>query len=310
MKSLATLLILSFALIVGIVSAERIDHKCGPGFGNPACGCGRCCSIYNYCGNGLAYCGAGNCQYQCGSGARLSTVLQSDNAMTKIISKSLFDEMFKHRTDCHTQGFYNYEAFITAATSFPAFGTTGDVATRKRELAAFFAQTSQLTTGHNSNDEPHAWGYCNINGTTLASTENENDYCTSSHWPCASGKKYSSRGPIQLTNNYNYGLAGKALVVDLINNPELVATDPIVSFKTAIWFWMTQHNNKPSCHDIAINANSKAKSQVPSYAVITNIINGNSGHRSSLDQSNAVTTSIGYYKRYCDMLKVSYGNLI
>ena len=30
---------------------------------------------------------------------------------------------------------------------FGAFGTTGDVTTRKRELAAFFGQTSQETTG-------------------------------------------------------------------------------------------------------------------------------------------------------------------
>ena len=112
-------------------------------------------------------------------------------------------------------------------------------------------------------------------------------------------------------SNYNYGLAGEALKLDLINDPDVVATDPIVSFKTAIWFWMTKHNNKPSCHDILITANSGTNSdhQVASYDVISKMINGKSAQQSGLGL-NAVTTSIGYYKRYCDMLKVSYGKLI
>jgi chitinase len=32
--------------------------------------------------------------------------------------------------------------------SFPAFGTAGDDETRRRELAAFFGQTSHETTGN------------------------------------------------------------------------------------------------------------------------------------------------------------------
>ena len=40
-------------------------------------------------------------------------------------------------------------------------------------------------------------------------------------------------------SNYNYDQAGKAIGVDLLNNPDRVAIDPIISFKTAIWFWMT-----------------------------------------------------------------------
>ena len=55
--------------------------------------------------------------------------------------------MFKHKKDCPSRGFYSYDAFIIATTSFPHFGTTGDITTRKRELAAFFAQTSLATTG-------------------------------------------------------------------------------------------------------------------------------------------------------------------
>lgn len=66
-----------------------------------------------------------------------------------IIPRTLFDEMLKHRDefDCEGQGLYTYGAFIDAANAFPEFGTTGDLDTRKRELAAFFAQTSHETTG-------------------------------------------------------------------------------------------------------------------------------------------------------------------
>jgi hypothetical protein len=51
-------------------------------------------------------------------------------------------------------------------------------------------------------------------------------------------------------HSYNYIQAGAALGFDGLNNPELVASDPVLSFKTAIWFWMTPQAPKPSCHDV------------------------------------------------------------
>ncbi|XP_062110885.1 mulatexin-like [Humulus lupulus] len=313
MKYLGSSLLL-LSLLVIVLANERPDHKCGPSVGNPPCGNTRCCSIHNWCGGGSSYCSGGNCRYQCWFVAHGSShahdlpraLLRNNDGLSKILSESVYDEMFKHMKDCPSQGFYNYDAFLAAAASFPGFAATGDVATRKRELAAFFGQTSQATTGQRSDPiDSHAWGYCHINGTTLDS--HENDYCTSSHWPCASGKRYDSRGPVQLTHNYNYGLAGESLGIDLINNPDLVATDPIVSFKTAIWFWMTQHDNKPSCHDIVINAHSQGR-VIPNYGtVIGNIFNGQRPNDNN-QVTDRATNSIGYYKRYCDMLDVSYGD--
>ncbi|XP_062099616.1 chitin-binding lectin 1-like [Humulus lupulus] len=46
-------------------SPERPDHKCGPNYGYSPCNPGRCCSIYEYCGSGPAYCQGGQCKYQC-----------------------------------------------------------------------------------------------------------------------------------------------------------------------------------------------------------------------------------------------------
>jgi putative chitinase len=53
------------------------------------------------------------------------------------------------------------------------------------------------------------------------------------------------RGLIQLTGSDNYHHAGKALGVDLITQPDLVAT-PKYAALTAGWFWSTHKCNPPS----------------------------------------------------------------
>ncbi|XP_020703226.1 chitinase 11-like, partial [Dendrobium catenatum] len=70
----------------------------------------------------------------------------SCGAVSSIITRPMFEEMLKHRGDLRCPGsFYTYEAFIAAAEAFPGFGTTGLPATCRRELAAFFGQTSHET---------------------------------------------------------------------------------------------------------------------------------------------------------------------
>lgn len=66
-----------------------------------------------------------------------------------LISKDLFERILLHRNDAASlaKGFYTYEAFRAATKSFGGFGTTGDTNTRKKEIAAFLAQTSHDTTG-------------------------------------------------------------------------------------------------------------------------------------------------------------------
>ncbi|XP_052195614.1 basic endochitinase-like [Diospyros lotus] len=227
-----------------------------------------------------------------------------------LISKGLFEKMLKHRNDgnCQGKGFYTYEAFIAAAKSFAPFGTTGDVNTRKREIAAFLAQTSHETTGGwaSAPDGPYAWGYCFLR------EQGNSDYCVQNRqWPCAPGKKYFGRGPIQISYNYNYGPAGKAIGSDLLHNPDLVATDATISFKTAFWFWMTPQSPKPSCHDVitgkwASSPADTAAGRVPGYGMTTNIING--GIECGKGANAQADNRIGFYKRYCNILGVSYGN--
>lgn len=48
--------------------------------------------------------------------------------------------------------------------------------------------------------------------------------------------KYKGRGLFHLTGRYNYEKCGKALGVDLVNNPQLAA-DPSYQVPIALWFW-------------------------------------------------------------------------
>ncbi|KAF7829026.1 basic endochitinase-like [Senna tora] len=211
-------------------------------------------------------------------------LLKASANVGSIITSSVFENMLKHRNDaaCEGKGFYTYNAFITAAKAFSAFGTTGDVTTQKRELAAFFGQTSHETTGGWSSapDGPYAWGYCSVReGSNTAST--------------------------------GYYGPGSAIGADLIKKPDLVATDAVISFKTAIWFWMTAQGNKPSSHDVITNkwkpsAADTSAGRVAGYGVITNIING--GLECGKGQNNQVADRIGFYKRYCDLFGIGYGN--
>uniref|UniRef100_A0A2N9G7K7 chitinase n=1 Tax=Fagus sylvatica TaxID=28930 RepID=A0A2N9G7K7_FAGSY len=265
-------LILFLAFLLG-TSAEQ----CGTQGGGAVCPNGLCCSKYGWCGTTSDYCGDG-CQSQCTSGG-------SGGDVSSLISAPLFDQMLKYPNNphCESNGFYTYNAFIAAARSFNGFGTTGDVTTRKREIAAFLAQTSLETTAKDD--------------------YKKTTYCTSKEWPCTPGKQYYGRGLIQLTHNYNYGQAGQAIGADLINNPELVATDPTISFKTAIWFWMTPQSSKPSNHDVIIGkwklAADTSAGRVSNCGTLLECGDGS---------DSRVADKIGYYKRYCDILGVSYGN--
>ena len=111
-------------------------------------------------------------------------------------------------------------------------------------------------------------------------------------------------------SNFNYGPAGEALGLDLLSNPDLVATDADVSLGAAIWFWMTPRDDKPSCHDVIVgawtpNEADLAANRLPGYGLITNIINqGECGHGAD----KRVANRIGFFERYCSMLGVEAGD--
>lgn len=123
-------------VFVFLSSSGALAQQCSSE--GPMCPEDACCSKYGYCGFDEAHCG-GDCVSNCHLPGNISN----------LINQTTFDEMFKHRSDasCNTSTFYIYEAFMEAAVHFGGFGRTGDNDTRKREIAAFLAQTAYATAG-------------------------------------------------------------------------------------------------------------------------------------------------------------------
>jgi len=110
--------------------------------------------------------------------------------------------------------------------------------------------------------------------------------------------------------NYNYGQAGRALGFDGLQNPELVANNSVLAFKTALWFWMTEQTPKPSCHNVMVNRYrptkaDRAANRTVGYGLVTNIING--GLECGIPGDGRVTDRVGYFQRYAQLFKVTTG---
>ena len=232
----------------------------------------------------------------------------SGGGFAALVSKEVYDAMFLHRNDL-----YAYESLVAAAETFPAFCNEGTLDDRKREAAAFLANISHETTGGwpAAPDGPYAWGLyftqeigCESGGCT--------GYCdaTNQQWPCAAGKTYHGRGPIQLSWNYNYGQAGDALGLPLLTDPDQVTSNGTVAFRTGGWFWMTPQSPKPSCHDVmtgkwAPSMQDQMLGRAPGFGMTINIING--GLECNQPTNAKVEDRVGFYLRYTQMLGVDPG---
>ncbi|KAI3963063.1 hypothetical protein MKW98_029003 [Papaver atlanticum] len=201
-----------------------------------------------------------------------SVVCQSVGSM---VTPAFFNRILNQAgSGCKGKTFYKRSAFVKAADSFPKFGHAGSATKSKREIAAFFAHVTR-ETGH----------FCyirEIQGGTYCQPSRQN--------PCAPGKKYYGRGPLQITWNYNYGPCGRDIGVNLLRNPDLAAADAVISFKTALWFWME-------------NVHSVITSDRGFGRTIRRINGG------ECDGGNprAVRERVKYYKQYCTQLRVTPG---
>ncbi|WP_213065928.1 glycoside hydrolase family 19 protein, partial [Acinetobacter baumannii] len=241
------------------------------------CGCsnGLCCSKFGYCGNGDAYCGEGCREGPCYSSTPSTP---STGGVSSIVTANVFNSIVGGAASgCAGKGFYNYDAFIAAANAFNGFGTSASADVNKREVAAFFANAAHETGGFCFIDEQNtADKYC------MASTQ----------YPCNPNKNYHGRGPLQLSWNYNYIAAGNNIKFDGLNNPEVVATDPTISFKTAVWFWMLNSN----CH--------KAITSGEGFGATIRAIN--SGECNG-GRPETVTSRVNYYQKFSKQLNIDPG---
>ena len=203
----------------------------------------------------------------------------SGSGIGGVVSETLFNQMFPHRN-----GFYTYQGLVSTAQAYSAFANSADITQRKREAAAFLANV-----GHETGDLVY-----------VEEIDKSGNYCSAgSCGGCPAGTyQYYGRGPIQLSWNCNYKAAGDAIGVDLLHNPWRVAQDASVAWKTGVWFWMTQ---------------TGAGSQTPHNGILNvgfgetiRSINGSlecDGRNPSQVQSR-----VDRYKRFCDLLGVSYGS--
>lgn len=109
--------------------------------------------------------------------------------------------------------------------------------------------------------------------------------------------------------NYNYGACGAAINEGILAQPERVAQDATIAFKTAIWFWSTQQWNKPSCHAVMTGSWSpssadNAANRRPGFGVTINIING--GLECNKNSAEA-DRRVQYYKKFCSLFGVDPG---
>ncbi len=202
----------------------------------------------------------------------------TSSGFAKIVSQQTFETMFPNRNR-----FYTYSGLVAATKKYPKFCNDGTSEQNKREAAAFLANISHETG-------------------SLKAIEEENKanwphYCQTGQYPCVPGKTYHGRGPMQLSWNYNYAACGKALGIDLLNNPDRVATDSAVAFMSALWFWMTPQPPKAACHT-AINASG--------FGATINIING--GLECGQQNNPKVQHRIQLYKQFTSELGVSPGS--
>ncbi|CAA0156877.1 unnamed protein product [Arabidopsis thaliana] len=241
----------------------------------------------------------------------LSSAQTEATSIERLVPRDLYNKIFIHKdnTACPANGFYTYESFVQATRRFPRFGSVGSPVTQRLEVAAFLAQISHETTGGwaTAPDGPYAWGLCFKEEVSPQST-----YCDSSNtqWPCFPNKTYQGRGPIQLSWNYNYGPAGRALGFDGLRNPETVSNNSVIAFQTALWFWMTPQSPKPSCHDVMIGkyrptAADLAANRTGGFGLTTNIING--GLECGIPGDGRVNDRIGFFQRYTGLFKVATG---
>ncbi|PAN38856.1 hypothetical protein PAHAL_7G202600 [Panicum hallii] len=243
------------------------------------CGCqqGYCCSKYGYCGMGDPYCGEGCRSGPCYSSGGGSGGGGSGANVAGVVTDAFFNGIRNQApSSCEGKNFYTRSAFLNAANAYPGFAHGGSEVEGKREIAAFFAHVTH-ETGH----------FCYI------SEINKNyNYCDANNrqWPCAPGKKYYGRGPLQISWNYNYGPAGRDIGFDGLGNPDRVAQDPVIAFKTALWFWMKNvHGVMPQGFGATIRAINGALE-----------CNGRNP-----DQMNA---RVRYYRQYCQQLGVDPGS--
>jgi predicted chitinase len=196
-----------------------------------------------------------------------------------VVSEAQFNSMFPNRIP-----FYNYGGLMAALSAYPAFANSGSDTVKKQEAAAFLANIDHESGG--------------LRYVREINQANWNSYCSSGN---CGGRQYYGRGPMQLSWDYNYQTAGSALGIDLYFNPDLVATDSAVAWKTAIWYWMTQRAAAPRTpHDAMVSG--------AGFGETIRAINGGIECNASGLGNQQMQARVAKYRQFTQLLGVPPGN--
>ena len=165
---------------------------------------------------------------------------------------------------------YTYAGLCTALAKplYAKFANNGDTTVDKREVAAFFAHVAWET------------------GNLVFTDQQSKDPATGMYW---------GRGPLQLTWDYNYNACGSAIGAPLLAQPNLVSTDPIVTWETALWFWLYNDSGKGFTSHAAI-----ARGSFGDTLRVINSIECTAGNQAQQNRINI-------YTRFCTQLMVDPG---
>lgn len=189
------------------------------------------------------------------------------------------------------------------------FCNVNSIPLSKKELAAFFAQVAHETrAGKDGQYDDGLMLKKEMDTLNAYTTENK-------IYPAAPNKKYYGRGPLQLSYNGNYGFASDCLFGDknvLLNQPDLVTGDPVLAFKTAIYFWMTPQSLKPSAHQV-MSGNWKPTPEdtklgrIQGFGMTINIING--ALECNKGENREMNDRIGFYRHFLGIFKLKDNEL-
>ncbi|CAF3469453.1 unnamed protein product [Rotaria sp. Silwood1] len=210
-----------------------------------------CKSQWGYCGTGGEFCGsgctAGPCWGSTGGGNENSGSSGGDGS---IITEQNFACAF-NTIDAGTR-----------LSRLNGLRNSGWKPANKEEAAVFLAHVFHETDGLKTIRE-----YCAPGKTFGILMRIECQLGCGSHYAgswCSiqgvPGKLYYGRGWFQLSWPCNYHAAGRALGIDLLNNPDLVEQQQDLAVKTAVWFYNSNNMAGPA--------------KQGDFAATTRIING------------------------------------
>jgi chitinase len=182
-----------------------------------------------------------------------------------LLGQSVFNGWYGGKNQVYT---YAGLCGALAKPLYSKFASSGDLTADKREVAAFFAHVAWET------------------GNLVYTDQQQKDPATGMYW---------GRGPLQLTWNYNYMACGNAIGQPLLAQPDLVSKDPIVTWETALWFWLYNDSGKGFTSHTAIGRGSFGDT----LRVINSIecVAGNSAQQGRINN----------YTKYCNQLTVDPG---